>query len=1207
MAIATEQIVVELVADTSSLESAIDQLVKTGAVDQQLANAFKNTTAEINKQAQAISGISTNLGRQSQQFKTLNDSIRPVSASLDNLSANYAKQGQAASTIKQVSTELSREAEVVKKVRDNAEPAALSLEDLALSAKNLSKDMAAGLQEGITAALDQAGVSIEEFKSKLSNVKAGPAFDALNKSLAQTAVRAAETSAELERLRASGGEGSEAFVKLQVQLQADEQELQKIQDEISKLNSVPNPFENVGEGAESAGKSTASLKQQLRQLTEQIVQAKVSGQDIGEGYEALVQRAGRLKDAISDVNQEIASTASDTSNIDGLINAAQGIAGAFAVAQGAAALFGEDSKELQSALVKLNAIMALTQGLQAVGNTLQKESAASRLIDSAATKAQVVAQRAYALVVGQSTGALKLFRIALASTGIGLLIIALGALVANWDAVKEAIFGVSEAQKELANTADLNADQAEEQLEAMEGQEEVLKRQGKTEQEILKAKIAQTEQIIIFREQQLQAQAEIAKGQIEAAQRNKDILAGIINFLTIPLKGLQLAINKIAEFFGSDFKIPDLGESISGLIFDPEEAREEGEKTIAETAKEIDKLKNQKAGFENALTAKEQEEAKKRADAAKAANEQRLKDVVSSIERQLLAVKAGSQKELELQKQLLTAKANLDLNDAKSAEERKLIAAKLHQDLLQLEAYFEKARIDERVKALEIDLANVEEGSREELRIRQKIIGEQAAAELTNTKLTEDQKSNIRNKAFADQAKLQSDFNKKLTAEAIQEQINRNDAEIENLKTNEQDKLLLQISNIELAAEQEVASANGNAAEIKSIYAKRDASIRDAKIAFIDQAVQHEIEQQALIEGAERRRLAKTAEDPKKNFDARANAVRELSSIEQEEINKQLEVNAIKLRDNLISEKEYNDKYNQLVDERTQKEEEAAQKIKDLEKEKNEARLKVAFAAAQAIADTFSLIAEAQNAKDEQRIAGMKKVLQDEIDAGAITEKEADRRRKKIEAEEKKAQIKAAERAKQIAIFNSIINTAQAVVQALASAPPPFNFVLAGIVGAMGLAQTALIASKPIPKFKTGKKHLYEGFAEVAEDNRPEIIEKKGGEKYLAKNKSIVWLGKQDKVYTHRESIQMLKEKEHSLVKAIPIRPSYTVNKEAMKSADKNDFDFSDLQKEIQALHKTMKGKNGVTINIDKDGITEFFEKTMSEITYYNNRYSFRK
>jgi hypothetical protein len=49
-------------------------------------------------------------------------------------------------------------------------------------------------------------------------------------------------------------------------------------------------------------------------------------------------------------------------------------------------------------------------------------------------------QKAYALVVGTSTGAMKTFKLALAATGIGLIVIALGLLITNFDKVKEAVY-----------------------------------------------------------------------------------------------------------------------------------------------------------------------------------------------------------------------------------------------------------------------------------------------------------------------------------------------------------------------------------------------------------------------------------------------------------------------------------------------------------------------------------------------------------------------------------------------------------------------------------------------------------------------------------------------------------------------------------------------------------------------------------------------
>lgn len=52
------------------------------------------------------------------------------------------------------------------------------------------------------------------------------------------------------------------------------------------------------------------------------------------------------------------------------------------------------------------------------------------------------AQKAYTAVVGASTGAMKIFRLALAATGIGALVVGVGLLIANFDKVKKAVLNL---------------------------------------------------------------------------------------------------------------------------------------------------------------------------------------------------------------------------------------------------------------------------------------------------------------------------------------------------------------------------------------------------------------------------------------------------------------------------------------------------------------------------------------------------------------------------------------------------------------------------------------------------------------------------------------------------------------------------------------------------------------------------------------------
>mgnify|MGYP000141176746 CR=1 FL=1 len=123
---------------------------------------------------------------------------------------------------------------------------------------------------------------------------------------------------------------------------------------------------------------------------------------------------------------------SDTRTIDTFVGAIQGITAGFQIAQGSAALFGAEEEELQKSLVKVQAAMALANGVQQVANLLNKDSI---LI----TQGQAAAQALYAVAVGTSTGAMKAFRIALLATGIGAAVAAVGLLVAKWDDLTAAV------------------------------------------------------------------------------------------------------------------------------------------------------------------------------------------------------------------------------------------------------------------------------------------------------------------------------------------------------------------------------------------------------------------------------------------------------------------------------------------------------------------------------------------------------------------------------------------------------------------------------------------------------------------------------------------------------------------------------------------------------------------------------------------------
>src|SRR5690606_29966234 len=94
--------------------------------------------------------------------------------------------------------------------------------------------------------------------------------------------------------------------------------------------------------------------------------------------------------------------------------------------------------------------------------------------------------------------------------------------------------------------------------------------------------------------------------------------------------------------------------------------------------------------------------------------------------------------------------------------------------------------------------------------------------------------------------------------------------------------------------------------------------------------------------------------------------------------------------------------------------------------------------------------------------------------------------RRQFEEEEARIKNEKARKERENALIQIAIDTALAVTKSLP------NFVLAGIVSAMGLAQAAFVASQPLPQFAEG--HLagtHEGKAMINDANRSDYKDRK--------------------------------------------------------------------------------------------------------------------
>lgn len=215
---------------------------------------------------------------------------------------------------------------------------------------------------------------------------------------------------------------------------------------------------------------------------------------------------------------------------------------------------------------------------------------------------------------------------ALIATGIGALVVALGLIVAYWDEILGLVSGVSVAQKQQLAEAEANVSAQEAATEQLGLQENTLRLQGKSEKEIRDLKKQQTNETITALEAQILAQENIKKSQIDAAARNKQILQGIIRFLTLPLTALLGTIDMVGKALGQDFGLEEgFSGGIAKLVFDPEEVAKEADAAIVETKKKLAQMKSTRDGY--LLTEKKEREdaAKTKADAQKKLDDDELK------------------------------------------------------------------------------------------------------------------------------------------------------------------------------------------------------------------------------------------------------------------------------------------------------------------------------------------------------------------------------------------------------------------------------------------------------------------------------------------------------------------------------------------------------------------------------------------------------
>lgn len=435
--------------------------------------------------------------------------------------------------------------------------------------------------------------------------------------------------------------------------------------------------------------SVKSLRTQLREAQQEVqILSEKFGATSREATEA-ARRAAQLKDAIGDA-KALTDAFNPDAKFKALTSSLGGVASGFTAYQGAMGLAGVESKELEKQLLKVQAAMALSTGLQQMG-----EARDSFVQLGAVIKTKLIS-------------AFSSLKSALISTGIGLFVIAIGVLIANFDKLKNVVSENTANAQKFADSTRMEGVAARETANDFAEYERTLKRLGYAEDEIRKKRGNKLKDAIASTEKEIEANKKLYKEQL----KNLETVYGYdklgLNATGRALYGSEEDAAKTREYIQELRK--DL-EKLKNDQFDLEQKAKEEEKTADKVVKSskkkvvakkdelAEKLKAEKDYLEEISKAEEswlrliadiaeKQQAKQKKDqedriqAAKKAEE----DIYNNAKGFLQAAVIDDENNLQAKKDLLEVEKEILLQNKELTEgEIAAIEAKYRKDREQLD------------------------------------------------------------------------------------------------------------------------------------------------------------------------------------------------------------------------------------------------------------------------------------------------------------------------------------------------------------------------------------------------------------------------------------------------------------------------------------------------------------------------------------------
>jgi hypothetical protein len=801
------------------------------------------------------------------------------------------------------------------------------------------------------------------------------------------------------------------------------------QGEVDKLSGSIN----------SAGGSAASLRLELRKTITEL-------QNLEPGsarFRELSLRAGELRDQIADTNAVVGQLAGNvaerlTRGITGVVQV--GVAG-FQTLTAGLALFGGESEELTKTLVRLNALMNLSQAVETFAGLDQKivEVRAAFQSLTTSTVQQAVAQEGANIATAQGTVATTALGVAMKALPIIALVAGLGTLVYG---IYEYVSANSEAAQE--------EEKRKENLENLKKQQEENKK---------------------AQEQENQAVQQASKQYVGLVLQLKNTTAGS--------KERKKQIDEINSTYGTTLK----------NLSDETAFQEQLNKSIKDyIALQVLKIQQ----------------------------ERKTEDVVASLQKE-------EELQTKYNKALERAKKNADLynislkdylatGDDAAIQANKLQAALVRQGLVTGDLTLSAEELQKQITKLSGEAGFTGAGKSTEkatdetnkyaeaLEKIKEILDRQQAAEKGLQDIRNERLSRT-SAQVSEELKLIEEFNKEQEdlvkqatqreIEALDEKFKKEGGSQEEYIKNREEILKGGISNL-LDIETQLLN------ERKSLLATDLENVKEKY------KLEGEIVNQITKQIQDETRLLELQFQKQQEIDAITNstlteekkqeAVLDIKKKYLDEEKKLIELSAKNQIDGLTLQKDkllqnqelttderkqIEEKYNQdvlKVNQDTQiKIQEAIEGTKDATEEQAQDLTEKIGEIVDAIStlfnslsDTITTISGNRIREQEAQVEGLynfeKEALENQLAEGLVSREQYDNKLEELDQQRIQEQEKIARQEfevnKKLNMANAVINGAQAVLQALASSPPPINIILAALVGGLAAVQFGVISSE---------------------------------------------------------------------------------------------------------------------------------------------------